>query len=85
MHFWRPAGRWAFRSRFTSCSRLSAYLVRPHLTLWNAAAPRPVLVLLLQVLAIGAVLLFPALIYLFRTFGPRDEPPIRTVERTRPS
>jgi cytochrome d ubiquinol oxidase subunit II len=46
------------------------YLIRPHLTISAAAAPRPLLVLLLQVLAVGAVILIPALLYLFRIFGP---------------
>lgn len=48
------------------------FLVRPHLTLQAAAAPRATLILLLQALAIGAVLLLPALLYLFRIFGPHE-------------
>ena len=47
------------------------YLVRPDVTIAGSAAPASVLVLLLQVLAAGAVLLLPALVYLFRIFGPR--------------
>lgn len=47
------------------------YAIRPHLTLAEAAAPDNVLVLLLQVLAAGAVLLLPSLLYLFGIFGPR--------------
>lgn len=48
------------------------FLVRPHLTLQAAAAPRATLVLLLQALAIGAVILLPALLYLFRIFAPTE-------------
>jgi cytochrome d ubiquinol oxidase subunit II len=48
------------------------YLVRPDLTIDAAAAPRPVLVLLLQILAVGAIVLLPALLYLFRVFAPRS-------------
>ena len=47
------------------------YAIRPHLTLSASAAPENVLVLMLQVLAVGAVLLVPSLLYLFRIFGPR--------------
>jgi cytochrome d ubiquinol oxidase subunit II len=47
------------------------YAIRPHLTLADAAAPANVLVLLLQVLGVGAVVLVPALLYLFGIFGPR--------------
>jgi cytochrome d ubiquinol oxidase subunit II len=47
------------------------YAVRPHLTLAAAAAPEPVRVLLLQVLAVGAVVLLPSLLFLFGLFGPR--------------
>jgi len=47
------------------------YAIRPHLTLADAAAPDNVLVLLLQVLAIGAVVLLPSLLFLFGIFGPR--------------
>jgi cytochrome bd ubiquinol oxidase subunit II len=50
------------------------YLVRPHLTFQAAAAPRETQILLLQILAVGAVFLFPSLIYLFRIFGPRERP-----------
>jgi cytochrome d ubiquinol oxidase subunit II len=46
------------------------YLIRPDLLVEASAAPRPVLVILLKVLALGAVLLLPALFYLFRIFGP---------------
>ena len=47
------------------------YAVRPHLTLRAASAPANVQMALLQVLAVGAIVLFPSLIYLFRVFGPR--------------
>ena len=44
------------------------YLVVPDLTVSEAAAPAPVLQLLLWTLAIGALLLFPSLYYLYRIF-----------------
>ncbi len=44
------------------------YVLAPDLTLDDAAAPRATLVPLLWALAAGAVLLFPALILLFRVF-----------------
>jgi cytochrome d ubiquinol oxidase subunit II len=47
------------------------YAIRPHLTLVDAAAPPNVLILLLQVLGVGAVVLLPSLLYLFGIFGPR--------------
>jgi cytochrome d ubiquinol oxidase subunit II len=47
------------------------YAIRPRLTMHQAAAPANVLVLLLEVLAAGALVLLPALLYLFRIFGPR--------------
>ena len=46
------------------------YAIRPHLRLVDAAAPPNVLVLLLQVLGVGAVVLIPSLLYLFGIFGP---------------
>jgi cytochrome bd ubiquinol oxidase subunit II len=46
------------------------YLVRPDLTIQSSAAPHAVLVLLLQILVVGAVVLIPSLVYLFRLFGP---------------
>jgi cytochrome d ubiquinol oxidase subunit II len=49
------------------------YAVRPELTLAEAAAPGPVRVVLLQVLAVGAVVLLPSLLYLFGVFGPRGD------------
>jgi cytochrome d ubiquinol oxidase subunit II len=48
------------------------YLIRPHLTFDAAAAPRPTLVLLVQVLALGAAVVLPSLVFLFRIFGPRQ-------------
>jgi cytochrome d ubiquinol oxidase subunit II len=47
------------------------YAIRPHLTWAEAAAPTNVQVLLLQMLGVGAVVLIPSLLYLFRIFGPR--------------
>jgi cytochrome d ubiquinol oxidase subunit II len=47
------------------------YALRPFVTLADAAAPESVLVILLEVLAAGAILLVPALAWLFRVFGPR--------------
>ncbi|MGQ0811906.1 MAG: cytochrome d ubiquinol oxidase subunit II [Nitrospiraceae bacterium] len=44
------------------------YLVEPHLTLYNAAAPVATLQLLLWSLILGGLLLFPSLIYLYRLF-----------------
>jgi cytochrome d ubiquinol oxidase subunit II len=47
------------------------YAIRPHVTLAAAAAPEPVRLMLLQILAAGGVLLLPCLFYLFTIFGPR--------------
>jgi cytochrome d ubiquinol oxidase subunit II len=44
------------------------YVVEPDLSFRNAAAPESVLRILLGALALGALLLFPALWYLFRVF-----------------
>jgi cytochrome d ubiquinol oxidase subunit II len=49
------------------------YAIRPHLTLVDAAAPANVIVILLQILGVGAVILLPSLLYLFRIFGPRGQ------------
>jgi cytochrome bd ubiquinol oxidase subunit II len=46
------------------------YLIPPDLTIRAAAAPRITLVLSLWVLGVGALVLFPSLIYLFRVFKP---------------
>lgn len=57
------------------------YLVPPHLTIYNTAAPTLTLQWLLLALGVGALLLFPSLYYLFRVFkkramfGPDDPPP----------
>jgi cytochrome d ubiquinol oxidase subunit II len=56
------------------------YLVPPHLTIYNAAAPAPTLQWLLLALCVGSLLLFPSLYYLFRIFKRRamfghDDPP----------
>lgn len=48
------------------------YLIRPDVTIDASAAPRQVLVLLLQILAVGAIVLLPALLYLFQIFGPLE-------------
>jgi cytochrome d ubiquinol oxidase subunit II len=45
------------------------YVVPPTMTIRGVAAPRITLELLLGALAAGAVLLLPALVYLFRTFA----------------
>jgi len=46
------------------------YLIPPDLTIRAAAAPRITLVLSLWTLGLGALVLFPSLIYLFRVFKP---------------
>jgi cytochrome d ubiquinol oxidase subunit II len=46
------------------------YLIRPDLRLAAAAAPRPVLVAFLWILFVGALVLVPSLVYLFRLFAP---------------
>jgi cytochrome d ubiquinol oxidase subunit II len=51
------------------------YLIRPDVTIASSAAPRPVLVLLLQVLVLGAIVLIPSLLYLFHVFAPTDRWP----------
>lgn len=50
------------------------FLVRPHVTIDDAAAPRAVLIVLLQSMAVGAVVLIPALLYLFYLFAPKATP-----------
>ena len=50
------------------------HLVRPDLTLANAAAPPVTLRLMLGALAGGTVLLLPAFVYLFRVFGKLRRP-----------
>jgi len=46
------------------------YLIRPDVTIESSAAPKHVLVLLLRVLGLGAIILLPALLYLFHIFRP---------------
>jgi cytochrome d ubiquinol oxidase subunit II len=46
------------------------YLIRPDVRLHDAAAPRPVLDVFLWILAAGALVLIPSLVYLFRLFTP---------------
>jgi cytochrome d ubiquinol oxidase subunit II len=48
------------------------FLIRPDLTVYNAAAPAATIRLLLAVLATGAIVLFPALVYLYAIFGPHS-------------
>ena len=57
------------------------HLVFPHLTILGAAAPRSVLVAVLIALAVGAVFLVPALVYLLWIFKrrPRQKPDIPVV------
>jgi cytochrome d ubiquinol oxidase subunit II len=50
-------------------------LIVPDVTLWNAAAPRPVLHAVLWALAAGAIVLLPALAYLFRIFKREPQQP----------
>lgn len=54
------------------------HLVFPHLTIVGAAAPRSVLVSVLVALAVGAVVLVPALAYLFVVFKGRRRPTMLT-------
>src|SRR4030095_4192291 len=54
------------------------YLVRPHLTIFNAAGPHSTLTMLLIALCVGAVLLFPSFIYLFIVFKGRPRPASQT-------
>ena len=49
------------------------FAIRPHLTLADAAAPAGVIALVLRVLVVGAVVVVPSVIYLFRIFGPRGQ------------
>jgi cytochrome bd ubiquinol oxidase subunit II len=48
------------------------YLMVPDLTLWSASAPPATLTLLLAVLGVGALVLFPSLLLLFRVFKARN-------------
>jgi len=51
-------------------------LIEPDVTIWNAAAPREVIRPLLVALALGALVLFPSLVWLYRVF--KREPSDRT-------
>ena len=74
---WRRRFRWARLGASLQVSLIilgwafSQYphLVKPDLTLWEAAAPPVTLRLLLGALTAGAVLLFPSFFYLYRVFG----------------
>jgi cytochrome d ubiquinol oxidase subunit II len=51
------------------------YLLRPNLTVAAAAAPEALLALLVPTLAVGALILFPSLFWLFRVFKTRETAP----------
>jgi cytochrome bd ubiquinol oxidase subunit II len=51
------------------------HLVKPDLSLFDAAAPAVTLRLMLTALALGSVILLPSLYYLFRVFGKVGGPP----------
>jgi len=53
------------------------HLIKPDLSLYDAAAPRLTLQLMLAVLAAGSVILLPSLYYLFRVFHKVGGPPDR--------
>lgn len=53
------------------------HLVKPDLSIYEAAAPRLTLALLLGVLAAGSLILLPSLYYLFRVFHKVGGPPGR--------
>jgi cytochrome d ubiquinol oxidase subunit II len=55
------------------------FVIPPSLTIRAAAAPRITLVLLLYAVLAGGIVLVPALVYLFRTFGRRDDDPARVI------
>lgn len=46
--------------------------ITPDITIYNAAAPAVTLRLLIYALILGAILLFPSLIFLFRIFKGKD-------------
>ena len=48
------------------------FIVPPDLTIGSAAAPRETLVLVLAALAVGGLVLFPSLVYLFRVFKSKE-------------
>jgi cytochrome bd ubiquinol oxidase subunit II len=51
------------------------HLVKPDLSLYDAAAPEVTLRLMLTILATGSVILIPSFYYLFRVFGKVGGPP----------
>jgi cytochrome d ubiquinol oxidase subunit II len=53
------------------------YLVLPDLTFSNCAAPTNVIALLLGALCVGGLVLFPALIYLYRIFKEEKAPGVK--------
>jgi cytochrome bd ubiquinol oxidase subunit II len=55
------------------------FVIPPSLTIRAAAAPRITLLLLLYAVLAGGIVLVPALVYLFRTFGRRDDDPARVI------
>jgi cytochrome bd ubiquinol oxidase subunit II len=57
------------------------YIVPPNLTLTDAAAPATTLRAVIGAIAVGAVILFPSLWYLFRVFKAGGETPFDHVER----
>jgi len=82
---WRRLFRWA---RLLAGAQVSLiiwgwafsqypHLVKPDLSLYEAAAPPIALQLLLAALAAGSVILIPSMYYLFRVFGKVGGPPIR--------
>jgi cytochrome d ubiquinol oxidase subunit II len=58
------------------------HLIKPDLTLQEAAAPPITLKLLLGALGVGAVLLVPSFLYLFRVFGKVREKRTQRTKRT---
>ncbi|RPJ80533.1 MAG: cytochrome d ubiquinol oxidase subunit II, partial [Acidobacteria bacterium] len=81
---WRRFFRWA---RLLAAAQVSMiiwgwafsqypHLVKPDLSLYEAAAPPFTLQLLLLALAAGSLILVPSMYYLFRVFGKIGGPPI---------
>lgn len=48
------------------------FLIRPHLSIEASAGAHATLVVMAWILAAGAVVLIPSLVFLFRVFGPKD-------------
>ena len=57
------------------------YLLPPHTTIEAAAGPPSTLRLVLVTLALGGLILFPSLAYLFRIFKSGDTGPVRGTAR----